>query len=32
MESDCCSASEWIEGTGICSECKEHAEFIEIED
>jgi hypothetical protein len=32
MESECCGASEWIEGTGICNECKEHAEFIEIED
>ena len=32
MESDCCGASEWIENTGICGECKEHADFIEIED
>jgi len=27
MESDCCGASEWIEDTGICSECKEHADW-----
>lgn len=32
MESDCCGASEWIEDTGICSACKEHADFIEIEE
>ena len=29
MESNCCGASEWMEGTDICSECKEHAEFEE---
>ena len=29
MESNCCGASEWMEGTDICSECKEHAEFDE---
>jgi hypothetical protein len=27
MESDCCGASEWIEDTGICGACKEHAEW-----
>jgi hypothetical protein len=32
MESDCCGAPEWIEGTGICNECKEHAEFEDIDD
>ena len=32
MESDCCGASEWIEDTGICSACGEHADFIEIEE
>jgi hypothetical protein len=32
MESECCGSYEWIEGTGICGQCKEHAEFIEIED
>jgi hypothetical protein len=31
MESDCCGASEWIDGTGICNECREHAEFNEVE-
>jgi len=32
MESDCCGASEWIEDTGICEECKEHADWNEIEN
>lgn len=27
LSSDCCGAEEWIEGTGICGSCKEHAEF-----
>jgi hypothetical protein len=27
MESNCCGASEWLEDTGICSICKEPAEF-----
>ena len=31
MESECCGASEWYE-TGLCSECKEHTDFIETED
>jgi len=31
MESDCCGASEWLEDTGICSECKEHADWNEEE-
>lgn len=26
-ESDCCGAPEWIDGTGICNLCGEHAEF-----
>jgi hypothetical protein len=26
-ESNCCGSPEWIEGTGICSFCGEHAEF-----
>lgn len=30
--SDCCGASEWLEGTGICGACGEHADFNEIED
>ena len=29
--SNCCSAPEWIE-TGLCSDCKEHAEFINLGD
>jgi hypothetical protein len=29
--SDCCSAEEWYE-TGLCSECKEHADFNEEEE
>ena len=32
MESDCCGASEWIEDTVICGECKEHADWNEIEN
>jgi len=31
MESDCCGAGEW-NGMGLCSECKEHAEFNETEE
>jgi hypothetical protein len=27
MESDCCGASEWIEDTGICGACGEHADW-----
>lgn len=30
--SNCCGAPEWIEGTGICSDCKEHAEFDDIDE
>ena len=26
--SDCCGAAEWYE-TGLCSECKEHSEFLD---
>jgi len=29
--SNCCSASQWYE-TDICSDCLEHAEFIDIDD
>lgn len=29
--SNCCSAPEWMY-TGMCSECKEHAEFINLGD
>lgn len=29
--SDCCGAPEWIEDTGICDACKEHADFEEEE-
>lgn len=25
--SDCCGAPEWQDETGICNECREHAEF-----
>jgi hypothetical protein len=32
MESDCCGASEWIEDTGICSACGEHADWNEEEE
>lgn len=32
IESDCCGSSEWLEETGICGACGEHADFNEIED
>lgn len=32
MESDCCGASEWMEETGICGACMEHADFNDEED
>lgn len=32
MESNCCGATEWVEGTEICSACGEHAEFGEYEE
>jgi hypothetical protein len=25
--SDCCGATEWLEGTGICGACKDHSDF-----
>lgn len=30
-ESNCCGADNWL-GTGLCSDCKEHAEFSECEE
>lgn len=32
MESNCCGSFEWVEGTGICSACGEHAEFGDYEE
>lgn len=32
MESNCCGASEWLDGSEICSDCMEHADFEEEED
>lgn len=29
--SNCCSAPEWMH-TGLCSECKEHADFIDLNE
>jgi hypothetical protein len=29
--SDCCGATEWYE-TGLCSECKDHSEFIDYDE
>lgn len=29
MESDCCGSPEWLDESGICSNCKEHCEFID---
>lgn len=31
-QSDCCGADRWHHSTDLCKECKEHAEFTEIED
>ena len=28
MMSNCCGANEWMPYSGICSDCKEHAEFL----
>lgn len=30
--SDCCGAPEWQDETGICNECREHAEFSNNQD
>lgn len=32
MESNCCGASEWMEDTGICGACGEHADWDDTED
>jgi len=32
LVSECCSAPEWLDNTGLCSRCKEHTEFIELGD
>jgi hypothetical protein len=32
LESNCCGASEWLEDTGICAQCLEHADFDDDED
>jgi hypothetical protein len=29
MVSDCCGAPEWLDETGICNECKEHADWVD---
>lgn len=29
--SDCCGAPEWFE-TGLCSDCKEHTEFLDYDE
>jgi len=31
-ESGCCGASRWLTETDICSACKEHADFIDLEN
>jgi hypothetical protein len=31
-ESECCGASRWHGETDICGDCKEHADFTEVED
>ena len=30
--SNCCGASRWYDESDICSDCKEHADFEEIEN
>ena len=30
--SDCCGAPEWIDETGICNSCREHADFYDEEE
>lgn len=30
-ESNCCGASNWLD-TGLCEQCKEHADFSECEE
>lgn len=32
MYSNCCGASEWMENSDICGDCKEHAVFTEEEE
>ena len=32
MYSNCCGATEWMEHTDICGDCKEHAVFTEQEE
>ena len=32
MMSNCCGADEWMPYSGVCSDCKEHAEFEEEEE
>ena len=32
MESNCCGASDWMDNTGICSACMEHADWNETEE
>ncbi len=28
LQSNCCGADEWLDNTGICGDCKEHADFV----
>jgi len=32
MESDCCGGGEWLEDSGICNICMEHAEFYDTDE
>ncbi len=32
MVSECCGATEWVEGTNVCGDCKEWSEFVNEED
>ena len=32
LESDCCGSYEWMEDTGICAACGEHADWNDDDD
>lgn len=32
MENECCGAEEWIQDTSICGYCREHADWMDMEE
>ncbi len=32
LVSNCCGSPEWLDNTGICGDCKEHCEFIDLNE